>query len=79
MIRVDHTTVSREPTSRGHVVLAVAAHDDVCPPCKAEVLEHEPVALVGQYTAVEVDGSRYVDLSGAMWVCLRCAAKRGGD
>lgn len=73
-VRVRYQTVTTAPSSKGTITLASAAADATCRQCGGEVLEDEPVALVGAYVAEDEDGNREVDLTGAHWVDLRCAA-----
>lgn len=74
MIRADHTTVERPVGLEGPPV-ALAAHDAVCPHCDEPVDEDEPIVLTGQYVEQDEHGNRTVDLSGALWLPQRCAAK----
>lgn len=72
-IRPDWRTIRRPDPRRRPVALTV--REGTCSH-GIEVLEAEPIVLLGSQTVQEPDGRKHVDLSGAEWHPQQCA---GGD
>lgn len=68
-VRPDWRSVAR----RGAHTVATAARDSACAHGR-EVLEDEPIVLLGATTEQAPDGARRVDLSGAEWHPHQCIA-----
>jgi hypothetical protein len=66
-LRVKYNTVTRR-----HLMarpMGYALQEGKCS-CGNEVLEDEPIILVGSVVVQHENGKRTVDLSGSEWVCM---------
>lgn len=72
-VRPDWRTVRRPDFRRRPT--ALAARPGRCP-CGRDVLDAEPIVLLGGELVQDPDGARHVDLSGAEWHPQQCTDRR---